>query len=128
MHAHRQHPQPALQVVLPQWSVPLGVPVAAEDVVDEDVEPTVLLVDPFDERGDLVGGEMIDAQRGAVSARGLHEVAGVLDGLGPVDLRAALSAAAAAGCVDVGTGAGQLDRDRPPTAARRTGDECDLRM
>ena len=82
--------------------------------------------DPFDERGDLSGGEMIDAQRRAVSASGLHEVAGVLDGLGSIDLRAALSAAAAAGCVDIGTSAGQLDGDRSPAAARPTGDECDL--
>ena len=41
-HAHAEHPPAAVEVVLPQRLVPLRVAVAAEGVVDEDVEPAVV--------------------------------------------------------------------------------------
>jgi len=49
--------------VLPQLLVPLGVAVAAEDVVDEDMEPAVLLRDALDQALDLLRLEMVDAER-----------------------------------------------------------------
>jgi hypothetical protein len=42
VHPHAQHPQATGQVVLPHRGVPLCVAVAAEDVVDQDIQSAVL--------------------------------------------------------------------------------------
>ena len=55
VHAHLQHPQAAGPVVLPDRLVPLHVPVAAEDVVDEDVQPALLTLDVCDQLRDRPG-------------------------------------------------------------------------
>jgi len=59
--SHPHHAQAAVQVVLPQLLVPLGIPVSPEDVVDEDVEPALLPLDPSNEVRDFVGLEVIDS-------------------------------------------------------------------
>src|SRR5207244_3335571 len=96
--------------VLPERVLPVGVPVAAEDVVDEHVEPAPRRADPRDERGDRVGVLVVDDHTLA-GAHGRETVAGLLDGLRPVDLGAAGEPTAAAGGVDVAAGAGELDGD-----------------
>ena len=66
--AHTKHPQAAGQVMLPELLVPLHVGVAAEDVVDQNVEPTLLAVDPLDQPGHLIRLEMVDPEGPAVAA------------------------------------------------------------
>jgi hypothetical protein len=63
VHAHLQHPQPAGPVVLPKRLVPFHVPVAAEDVVDEDVQPAVVALDSCNELGNRGGVLVIDHHR-----------------------------------------------------------------
>src|SRR5437870_2066029 len=63
VHAHLQHSQAAFPVVLPERLVPLHVAVAAEDVVDEHVEPAVLALDPRDEIGNGSRILVIDHER-----------------------------------------------------------------
>ena len=87
-HAHAEHPPPAVQVVLPQRLVPLRVAVAAEGVVDEDVEPAVVTLERGHQRGDGVGVLVVDDVGDALADRG-HQLAGLLDGLGAPDLRRA---------------------------------------
>jgi hypothetical protein len=106
VHAHLQHPQPARPVVLPQRLVPLHVTVAAEDVVDEHVEPAVVTLDGGEQRGDLFRILVVDDEGGARPASGADQVAGLLDGLGPADLRWARHPAAAAGGVHEQAGPG----------------------
>jgi hypothetical protein len=119
---HAQHAQASGEVVLPQLLVPLGVAVSAEDVVHEHVEPTLLRLDLTDEAGHLVRLEVIDAKRGPFPAHSGDQLAGLLYRLGPVDLRAAGGAAAAAGGVDVRARAGELDGDCAPGSAGGSGD------
>ena len=86
VHAHLQHPQPAGPVVLPQRLVPLGIPVAAEDVIDQHVQAAVLALDGREQLGDRRGVLVIDDEGRALSASSADPVAGLLDRLGPVDL------------------------------------------
>jgi hypothetical protein len=124
--AHAKHAQPALEIVLPEVLVPLGVAVAAEDVVDEDVQAPVLTIDASDEVGDLVGLEVIDAEGLAFAAGLSQEVACLLDRLGTVHLRWAVDPAAAAGGVHVRPGPPELDGDRASRAPRRAGYQGDF--
>jgi hypothetical protein len=124
VHAHPQHPQAAGEVVLPQRVLPVGVAVTAEDVVDEHVEPALLGADPLDERRHGVGVLVVDHQADAGPGPG-DPVAGVLDGLGPVDLGTPGGPAAATGGVDVAAGTGQLDGDGTAGPAGGAGDESD---
>ena len=87
VHAHLQHPQSAGPVVLPERLVPFHVPVAAEDVVDQDVEPAPVALDARDELGNRGRVFVVDHERRSGSARGRHQLAGLLDRLGPPDLR-----------------------------------------
>ena len=66
---------------------------------------------------------MIDHERRPRASRGRDQVAGLLDRLGPADLRGPGRPAAAAGRVDVEARAGKLDGDRTTGAARRARDE-----
>ena len=126
VHPHAQHANSAVEIVLPQLLVPLGVAVAAEDVVDEDVEASLLLVDPGDELGHLVRLEMVDAERSALSAGGLDQLARLLDRLGTVHVGRPVRSAAASGGVDECACARELDGDRAAGSARRAGDQRDL--
>ena len=81
-----QQPQPGGEVVLPERRVPLEQPLAAPDVVDEQVEAPVLGVDPLHERLDGGRLEMVDRDRDPEAARGGHELGGLLDRLGPAVL------------------------------------------
>ena len=87
VHAHLQHPQPARPVVLPERLVPFHVPVAAEDVVDEYVQPAVVALDSLDELGNRGGVFVIDHERRSGSPRGRDQLSGLLDRLGPAHLR-----------------------------------------
>jgi hypothetical protein len=119
--AHAKHPQPAIEVVLPQLLVPLRVAVSVEDVVDEDVQAALLPIDASDELGDLAGREVIDAQSFAFAARLSHEVARLFDRLGTLQLRRAGDSATAPGRVDVRAGPRELDGDRAACSAGRAG-------
>ena len=77
VHAHLQHPQPAGPVVLPERLVPLHVPVAAEDVVDQNVEPALVALDARDQLGDRRGVFVIDHERRSGPARGRRSVSPV---------------------------------------------------
>ena len=57
--------RPVVEVVLPERLAPLEQHLAAPDVVDEDVEPALLGVDPLDQRPDLVGLQVVDRHRDA---------------------------------------------------------------
>jgi hypothetical protein len=109
--------------VLPQRLVPLHVPVAAEDVVDEDVQSTLLGVDSPHECGDLVGVLVVDHQGASAATRCADQISGLLDRLGPVDLGRSRRTAAPPGRVHVGAGARKLDRNGPAGASGRPCDE-----
>jgi hypothetical protein len=70
-----------------------GVAIAAEDVVDENVEPPVFVVDPSYERLHLFWIEMVDSH--------CHTVAGLFDRLRAVDLGTSFGPAAPPRRVDV---------------------------
>ena len=123
VHPHLQHPQPAGPVVLPDRLVPLHVPVASEDVIDEDVQPAPVMLDVRDQLRDRCGILMVHDARRASPSGARDQLAGLLDRLGPADFRRPATPAAAAGRVDEEARAGKLDRDRPTGAASRAGDE-----
>jgi hypothetical protein len=128
VHAHPQHAQATVQVVLPQRPVPLRVAVAAEDVVDQDVQAALLGLDPGDQGGHGRRVLVVDDQGRAAPAGGRQQLAGVLDRLRPPDLRPSRGAAAAAGGIDVQPGPGQLDRDGAPRPPRRPCHHRDPRL
>jgi hypothetical protein len=86
VHPEPEHAEPTGEIVLPQRLVPLREAVTAKDVVDQNVEPSAFVVDPAYERLDLGGFEMVDSHCPTVSAGGPHQVAGLLDRFGSVDL------------------------------------------
>lgn len=53
--------KPVCEVVLPERHSPLGQRVAAPDVVDQDVEPSLIPSDPVDQRAHFLGDGVIDA-------------------------------------------------------------------
>ena len=119
VYPHLQHPQPAGPVVLPERLVPLHVPVATKDVVDEHVKPPMVALDRRDELGNRGGVLVIDHQRRPRASRRRDQVPGLLDRLGPADLRRPGRPATATSRVDVKARTGKLDRDRTTGAARR---------
>ena len=112
--------------MLPQRLVPLRVPVAAEHVVDEYVETSMIRLDALDESSNGARVLMVDDQRCRRPAGRLDQLAGLLDRLGTVDLGPPRQPAAAPGRVHVSAGSPQLDRDRAPRAAGRSGYQGDL--
>jgi hypothetical protein len=60
-------------VMLPQGLVPLGVPVAAEDVVDQHVEAAVITLDGGDQFGHRRRIFMVDDQGGTGAPGGLNK-------------------------------------------------------
>jgi hypothetical protein len=123
--AHPEHAQATGEVVLPDRLAPLEVAVAAEDVVDQHVEPPVVGLDPRHQRGHGLRVLVVDRERRGGAAGRRDQVAGVLDGLAAVHLRGPADAAAATSGVDVGTGAAELDGDRAAAPARGSRDERD---
>ncbi len=119
-----QQSQPLVEVVLPDGLVPLEEVLAAPDVVDEDVEAVLFPGDPVHERPDLRGVQVVGGVGDAVPAGLGDQPRGLLDGLGPVVLRAA-GAGGAPGDVDGGAGRAEFDGDAAPGSPRRPGDQCD---
>jgi hypothetical protein len=95
----------------------------AEDVVDEHVEPAPVALDARDQLSDRGWILVIDHERRALAVGCRYQLPGLLDRLGPADLRRPRRAAAAAGRVDEESGAGELDGDRPTGAAGRARNE-----
>jgi len=120
-----QHPQAAVEVVLPQRHVPLDQLLAAPDVVDEHVEAALLGLDPRDERLHLRGDQMVDLDRDPIPARLADELGGLLDRLGAVVLRAPL-AGRAPRAVDGRAGLAERDGGAAPRPAGRARDERHL--
>jgi hypothetical protein len=58
-----QEPQPVLEVVLPERRLPLEQQFPTPDVVDDDVKPPALGIDPLYKRLDLTSLEMVDCDR-----------------------------------------------------------------
>src|SRR5215469_3437840 len=92
--------QATLPVVFPQRLVPLHVPVTAEDVIDQHIQAALLTLDCRNQFGDRIRVLVVDDAGGARSARGADQLAGFLDGLGPVEFRGTGGPAAAAGRID----------------------------
>jgi hypothetical protein len=122
-----QQAQPLVERVLPHRPVPLGERITAPHVVDEHVEAALLAIDPFDERPDLLGIEVIHLRADPDAAGGRHELGGLLDRLGTVHLRT-LRTGRAPGRVHRRTRGPELHRDAATGATRRTGDERDLAL
>ena len=116
---------PPAQVVLPQRRVPLQVAVAAEDVVDQHVEPALLGLDRATSARDGWRGP-----RGRRRARRRSRRRRRSGRRCPRWSRAGRSRsdrdpAAAAGGIDERSGPGQLDSDRPARPAGGAGDQGD---
>jgi hypothetical protein len=115
--------------VLPQRLVPLHVPVAPEDVVDQDIEAAALVLDGCHQGGDLAGILVINHSCGARPARRPDQVTGLLDRLRPADLGRPRRPAAAPCRIDEEPSAGQLDGNRAaraPGSASHQGDQHPL--
>ncbi len=112
-----QQPEPIGQVALPDRPVPVGratlQPLAAPDVVDEDVEAAVVAVDPVAQPAHLIGVEVVDGDRDAGATRRVDELGGLLDRLGPPDVvgRQRASTARPTGADDRRTRLTERDRD-----------------
>jgi hypothetical protein len=99
--------------------------VAAPDVVDQDVEPAPLGIDPRQQLAHLRRFEVVaDDRHGLPSGLG-GPSGGALDGLGPIDLGSTVLAATSGG-VDDRPGGGELDREGASCAAGGPGHERDL--
>ena len=112
-----QQPQAVVEVVLPDRRVPLEQVLGAPDVVHEHVEAALLGVDPLDQRRHLLRLEVVDRHGDALPARLAHELGGLLDRLGAVDLRAR-SRVLRPGRVHGRARLAERDRDAAPSAAR----------
>jgi hypothetical protein len=97
------------------------------DVVDEDIETSVLGADAREDRLDLGGHEMIDAGRDAAAAARGHHRGGLFDGLGPagVDPGRGMLRGGPAGAVDGGARLAEHARDAASRTTRGAGDEGD---
>ena len=124
--AEPEQPEPVREVVLPDRLVPLEEPLAAPDVVDEDVEPPALGADAGDERRDLVRHQMVDAHRHPLAAEPRSTSAAVSSIVSRAAVARAPAAAAAAGHIDRRPGGAELDRDPAPGPAGGARDERHL--
>ena len=68
-----------VKIMRPDGLVPLEV-LPAPEIIDEDIEATLLGADPFDQLPHLVGNEMIDPDGDAVAAGRRYERCRLLDG------------------------------------------------
>ena len=83
LHGQADQAKPLVERVLPQSSVPLRERVATEHVVDQNIEPTGLAIDPLEEVLHLVGHEVVDADRYCCAALLLDQIRRLLDRLRP---------------------------------------------
>ncbi len=116
------HAQALLDGRLPHRLVPFDQPLAAPDVVDEDVEPAGFARDPIGEGSHGRFVQVIGDHRDAAASGGRDEVGRVLD-----RLRAALlgwsETTGAAGAPDRRPGGPEFDGDAASGAACRPRDE-----
>ena len=118
--------QTVVEGVLPERLGPVGQVVTAPDVVDQQVEPPVLLgAHLLDESLDIGGDRVIGPDRDAAPARRGHPLGRLFDRLGPIDLGPDLPRAPAA-AVDRRSRCAELDRDGAAGATGGTGDDRDL--
>ncbi|GAA3371484.1 hypothetical protein GCM10017744_099400 [Streptomyces antimycoticus] len=125
-----ENAQPVVEAVFPDRGVPVGgpalEPLGAPDVVDQDVDPAVIVADALGQPPDLRGVEMVGADGDAGATEPRDEFGRLLDRLGPVVVGPAPARyAAAAGADDGGAGLAQRGRDPAPGAAGRPGDDGD---
>ena len=125
MNAETEHAQTVLEIMLPDGLVPFLEILAAPEVVDEDVETTLLGADAIDQLRDLVSDEMIDPNGDAVAAGCRNELGRLLDGFRP-GIFGLLVTRRPTGHIDRCACRTQLDRDAPTRAARRACDQGDL--
>src|SRR4029453_2860363 len=75
--------KPFFEAVLPDWRVPLRRAAlqkfSAPDIVDEDVDVTVISLNLIAQAFDLVGLEMIDGDGHADASEGGHELSGLFN-------------------------------------------------
>jgi hypothetical protein len=98
--------------------------VAAPRVVDEQVEPAVVVADPLEQRLDLRVVRVVAANGDACAAARGQLLRGVVDRAGTVE-RGRLAANGAAGDIDDRAFLAEDERDPLSAAAARTGDERD---
>jgi len=111
-----QQAQALAQVVLPELRVPLEQKLAAPDVVDQDVQPPGVALDPRHQPGHLGWFQMVNGDRGRCAPGLRHQVGGLLDGLGPPVLRLVMAGRTARD-VNMRPGGTELNGDSPPRAA-----------
>jgi hypothetical protein len=120
-----QDAKAGVEIVLPELGVPPGEVVAAPDVVDEDVEASLVGLDARYERLHLRRVEVVADDRHSLPSSLAGASGRAFDRLGPTHLRWTVLAAAARG-VDGRPGGGQLDREGATGTTGGTGDERDL--
>ena len=112
----------------PQLLVPLHKWVPTEDVIDEDVQSTVLCLDARHKVIHRRQVQVIDAEGAALPPGRLHQLAGLLDGLRPIHIRWASHATAAPRRVHKGAGSAELNGDGTSCSAGGAGHQRDLTL
>jgi hypothetical protein len=123
--AEPEQSQTVVEIALPDGLVPLGFAELTPDVVHQDVQRTLLLLDPVDQGPDLLGVQMIHRYGDPVTTGLVDQGRGLLDRLRPVHLRPA-SLRAAPGHVHGRAGGTELDRDPAPGRPGRPGHQRHL--
>src|SRR5262249_3099519 len=100
----------------------LAVLVTSPHVVDEEIEPPVIVVDPPEQRLDLRIDGVIAADSDAAAAAIGHFASRLLDRTGHV-VRRRPAVHASAADVDRGTGGAELERNTASCTPARAGDE-----
>src|SRR5262245_33043675 len=121
-----EHAAPLLERLLPKRHhrkrTALAVLVASPDVVDEEIEPPVIVADPPEQRLDVRIDGVIAADSDAPAAAVGHFASRLFDrARHVVGRRPALNASAAH--VDRGTGGAELERNTASRTPARAGDE-----
>ena len=106
----------------PERRSPLRQRVAAPDVVDQNVQPTLFVADAGEELPDLGLNGVVGAYGDPPATLRGHHLRGLLDGLGPPGSRGA-APDAAPGAVHGGPRRTQHAGDAAAGAARRAGDD-----
>jgi hypothetical protein len=123
--AEPQKSKTVLEIVVPDRLVPFEQFLAAPDVADEDVEAAVLGSNALNEPADIVGDQMVDAERDAAAAGRRDQLRRLLDGLGPL-IFGGLAADRAARHVDGRAGGAEFHSDAAPGAAGSACHQGDL--
>jgi hypothetical protein len=115
--------EPVLQVRLPDGLVPLHLR-STPDVVDEDIERSVVALYALDQRPDFVRLQVIDADRNAFAAVAIDQFGRLFDRLRPVHL-GLLRARGTASYIDCRARCAEFGGNPPACASRGAGDQCD---